>query len=276
MLFDVPVHSGYKVLTNSSKLRYAKNGYGQVGNELFPKHPLAPQAIKKSSIYNKNISGISEAGYGRRYPYYGLSKYPGAGSPRGSFLADYPGAGSPRNSVLGAYAGAGSPRNSVLRDYAGAGSPKNSVLRDAYINDNPPPGTLRGIGRVGIEGRPSSRGWLKGLADDPTVTPSDASNWQWDPSIPEASPTPVAGSGILDTLSNAFGSLFKTSVAAATSSGQTAITRDIQGAVTPPPPTPTQKITTTLTKPTTLFGLSTGTLLLGGLAAAYFMTRKHA
>lgn len=208
MLFDVPIHHGYRILTKPSDLKYEKNGLRQVGNETLPEHEIAPQAVKKSSIYDKNLSGLSEAGYGRRYPYYHLSEYRGAGSPRSS-LSTYRGAGSPRSSLT-AYGGAGSPRSSVIAPklavYGGAGSPKTSLLADAYINDNPFPGTLHslsGLSRSGIPGRPSSRG--PGL------------------------------SGILDTLTSSFGKVFSTAAQVATESGTKAVTQAITKSVEPKP-----------------------------------------
>lgn len=88
-LYDVPIHTGYKVLTHTSGRRFSKNGFSQVGNTTLPAHPINPARVMRSSIYNKNLSlrGVSEAGYGRRYPNYGLS-YAGAGSPRSSVLKD--------------------------------------------------------------------------------------------------------------------------------------------------------------------------------------------
>lgn len=241
-LYDVPTHDGYKVLTHTSTRRFARNGFSQVGNEIVPSHPIAPQAVKTSSIYNKNISGISEAGYGRAYPNYGLSKYPGAGSPSGSVLRDYRGAGSPRASVLRSYYGAGSPRGSVLAAYHGAGSPHDSVLSDAYINDNPPPGTLHplsGVSRSGIPGRASSRG--AGL------------------------------SGFFDTLTSAASTLFSTGVKTAAEIGTQKLVQ-----VTAPKPQPVLVTTTAAPVQSSAgwLGLSTGTLVLSGLAAAYFFTRN--
>ena len=244
MLFDVPIHDGYKVLTHSSTRRYDVNGYGQVGNELFPKHSINPQAVKKSSIYNKNISGISEAGYGQRYPYYGLSTYRGAGSPRSTVLSDYRGAGSPRGSVLKAYNGAGSPRNSVLKAYNGAGSPRSSILSDAYVNDNPGSGSsLRGVGRYGIPGRPSSRG----------------------PSL----------SGFLDTISDGVSSLFKTAVDKGEDWGSNAVDKLI---LKSNQPTPTPIVTTTTAKssalPATILGMSATTAMIAAGVGAYLLARR--
>lgn len=238
MIYDVPTHDGYKILTHNSTRRFDKNGYGQVGNELFPQHSINPDAVKKSAIYNKNLNGISEAGYGRRYPYYGLSVYRGAGSPKSTLLSEYKGAGSPRATVLKAYAGAGSPRGSVLKAYAGAGSPRGSVLRDAYINDNP-----GGLGRVGIPGRPSSRG----------------------PSL----------SGFLDTITSAAANLFGTAVKTASESGNTAITKAIQGSVNPQPkPAVTVAPTVITSKPATILGMTTTTALIAAGVGAYLLARK--
>lgn len=281
-LYDAPTHDGYKILTHTSSRRFAKNGFSQVGNTLFPSNPVNPQAVRKSAIYNKNISGIAEAGYGRRYPYYGLS-YAGAGSPRSSVLKAYTGAGSPRGSYLAAYTGAGSPRGSYLA-YAGAGSPRSSLLRDAYINDNPPPGTL-GVRRPGVAGRPSTRTGISGLADDtvPVDTSQDYNLYPPDTSsggpvdTTVTAPAPATPS-LWGDLTGAFGSLFGTATQAASTSGATAISKAIQGAVNPPPRPTVTSVAKSLvpTSKLSILGMSGSTLLIAGAAAAYFMTRKRA
>jgi hypothetical protein len=285
-LFDVPVHDGYKILTHTSTGRFSKNGLKQVGNELLPKNPINPQSVKASSIYNKNISGISEAGYGRAYPYYGLSRsdpggwgllsaYQGAGSPRASLRA-YAGAGSPRTS-LRAYAGAGSPRTS-LRAYTGAGSPRGSVLRDAYINDNPPPGTLHslsGVSRSGIPGRRTPATYLRGLADTETNVDTGLDYNMIPPSDSSGGPVESnAGSpSIWADVSSAFGSLFGTAAKTATQSGSIAIQKSIQGSINPPPSQPIH-LPAALTTKAGILGMSSTTLLIVGAVGAYLYTRK--
>lgn len=138
-LYHVPLAADFKVLTHTSTRRFSKNGFSQVGNDIVPKHQISQTRVTPSSIYNKyGVSGISEAGYGQRYPYKHLS-YEGAGSygAAGSRKLGYSGAGS--------YGAAGSRR----LGYAGAGSwgaagrrPDGSThngLADKYINDNPYP-----------------------------------------------------------------------------------------------------------------------------------------
>jgi hypothetical protein len=273
-LYDAPVHNGYKILTHTSTRRFAKNGFNQVGNTTLPTNPINPRAVMKSSIYNKNLSlkGISEAGYGRLYPNYGLSRgdpggwglvsglrYQGAGSPRSSLK--YAGAGSPRTSL--AYAGAGSPRSSLK--YAGAGSPRTS-LRDAYINDNPPAGTLK---RIGIPGRRNS---IRGLADDPTVDTTSIS-----PTTDFGVPLPTTS--VWSDITGAFGSLFSTAVQTTTQAGSTAIEKAIQGGINPPVPTMTAVrpiVTVSPTKTTNILGMAipTTALLLGGGVLAYFALKR--
>lgn len=232
MLYDVPTHSGYKVLTHTSSRRFAKNGFSQVGNTTFPSHPINPDPVKTSSIYNKNLSGVrglSEAGYGQRDPNHGLS-YAGAGSPRASLR----------------YAGAGSPRASLR--YAGAGSPKTS-LRDAYINDNPPAGTLRGLAEdtpVPVEGDSMN------LAEPPKQT-------------------------IGTEISSLFGSLFSSGVSATESAGATAIQKSIFGSLAPSPSASAPRAASTLSPGTTnILGMAipTTALLLGGGIAAYLFLKK--
>ncbi len=245
-LFDVPIHSGYKILTHTSNRRFAKNGFAQVGNTTLPTNPVNSSAVMPSVIYNKNVSlrGISEAGYGRRYPYYGLS---------------YPGAGSPRSSLR--YAGAGS-YPAGLR-YAGAGSPRSS-LRDAYINDNVPPGTL---GKIGIQGR---RNALRGLAQDETAI-SPASDFG---AVVPADTSP----GILSTVGNMFSNLFGTAVSATTQAGQTAVQGAITGSILPPTKVSPSPVFSTLTsaKSVNILGMAVPTtaLLLGGGVLAYFAFKK--
>ncbi len=62
---------------------------------------------------------------------------------------------------------------------------------------------------------------------------------------------------IWSDVSSAFGSLFGTAAKTAAQSGSIAIQKSIQGSINPPPR-----------------GLSTTTLLVGGVLAAYFYTRK--
>lgn len=271
-LYDAPVHTGYKILTHTSTRRFAKNGFSQVGNTTLPTNPINPKSVMTSSIYNKNLSlrGISEAGYGRRYPNYGLSRtdpggwglvsgisYAGAGSPRTSL--SYAGAGSPRTSL--SYAGAGSPRTSLR--YAGAGSPRTS-LSDAYINDNPPPGTL---GKIGIPGRRNS---IRGLADDPAISP------EGDFGTPMPADT---SSGIFGTLGNVLSTLFGTAAAATTQAGQTAVAGAITGSILPPTHVTASPVMSTLSLPAgsiKILGMAipTTALLLGGGVLAYIALRK--
>lgn len=158
MLYESRTAPDFKVLTHTSTRRFQKNGFSQVGNTLVPKNEVSQSRVTPSAIYSKGIptkfgvSGISEAGYGRRYPNpRGLSAYRGGGS--------YGQSGS----RLG-YHGAGSYGQSGSRlSYHGAGSygEAGSSLSDAYINDNPNPAELAHI-RLG------------GLSDDapPVVEPS--------------------------------------------------------------------------------------------------------
>lgn len=255
MLYDAPVHTGYKILTHSSDRRFAKNGFNQVGNTTLPTNPINPQSVKTSSIYNKNLSvtrsgvrGISEAGYGRRFPYYGLS---------------YAGAGSPRSSLR--YSGAGSPRSSLR--YSGAGSPRTSLrgMRDAYINDNPAPGTL---GKIGIPGR---RTGVRGLADD-TLSPLD----DFDTPLPADT-----SGGFFSTIGNVFSSLFGTAAAATTQAGSTAVANAINGGLVPtqtvPSTTGVLPITATPAGTTKILGMAipTTALLLGGGLLAYMQLKSR-
>lgn len=300
-LFDVPVHTGYKVLTHTSTRRFAKNGYGQVGNELLPKNPINPQSVKASAIYNKNVSGISEAGYGRAYPNYGLSagetsrrgdpggwglvsglRYSGAGSPRGSVLKAYTGAGSPRTSLM-AYTGAGSPRTSLMA-YSGAGSPRGSVLRDAYINDNPPPGTfhaLSGLSRSGIPGRRTPATYLRGLSDTwldsidtgldyNMVLPQDSGGGPVTPNVTDA-----PASGFWDSLTSIFTPIAQGAVQTAGQSGFQAMESKIKNWINPPKTvTVVGGVPVTHTTGTTILGLSATTVLLLGGVGVYLYTRK--
>lgn len=257
-LYDVPIHTGYKILTHTSTRRFAKNGFSQVGNTTLPSNPINPAPVMQSSIFNKNLAlrGISEAGYGRRFPFYGLS-YPGAGSPRTSLR--YAGAGSPRTSL--SYAGAGSPRTSLR--YAGAGSPVTS-LRDAYINDNPAPGTL---GKIGIPGRRNS---IRGLSDDtpaPVIGPVEG----------PALPTPDASGGLLSELSSAFSTLTTTLVSTTASAGTLAANNAVENAIAGTPSTASKVATAVVaaTKPTTVLGVSTDILLLAGIGfGAWYFLKK--
>jgi hypothetical protein len=239
-LYDAPVHTGYKILTHNSTRRFAQNGFGQVGNTTVPTNPVNPTPVMKSAIYNKNLSlrGISEAGYGKRYPFYGLS-YSGAGSP----ALRYAGGGSPRTSL--AYPGAGSPRWS---------------LADAYINDNPPPGTLRVRG-------------LRGLADD-TAVPVDTGT-----TLGPQAPTVDTSGGILSSLSNAFSLLTSTLVQTTATTGTLAANNAVANAITGTPSTSTSTQIAaglkTATNPKTLLGVSVDTLMLIGIGVgAYYFLRK--
>jgi hypothetical protein len=263
-LYDVPVHRGYNILTHTAHPLFLKNGFKQVGNTTLPANPISAGRVAPSAIYDKKIAGISEAGYGQRYPYRGLS-YSGAGSPSTSVLrgVGYSGAGSPRASVLRGvrgvgYSGAGSPRTSVLRGlgYSGAGSPRTSVLRDAYINDNPAPGTLAVI--PGFK-----QGTLKGLRDDPTVSPETDFG------------TPLPSANIWNDLTSAVGSIFSSAVSAGTQAGSRAVESAIQGAP-PKPTTIIQTVRAAATGTTNVLGMAipTTALLLGGGVLAYVMLRK--
>jgi hypothetical protein len=261
-LYDVPVDRRFAVLTHTQHPLYSPNAFKQVGNTTLPANPISANRVAPSAIYNPKLSGVGEAGYGRPFPYRGLS-YPGAGSPRSSILRGiaYAGAGSPRTSVKGlAYPGAGSPSASVYRpglSYAGAGSPRKSVLRDAYINDNPPAGTLRTIP-------------LKGLRDD-TPTPVDTGT-TLGPSLPSS--TPPTGDSVWSSITGAFGSLFTTTVSAGTVAADTSIIGAIAGTGGKSP----QSSTTVVAKPATttaLFGIPTATLTMIALGAvAYFAVKK--
>jgi hypothetical protein len=259
-LYDVPVHDGFKVLTHTSTRRFAQNGFGQVGNTTLPTNPVNPTPVVRSAIYNKNVSlrGISEAGYGRIYPNYGLS-YAGAGSPRSSLR--YAGAGSPRTSLR--YAGAGSPRSSLR--YSGAGSPRGSLLRDAYVNDNPAPGTL---GKIGIPGRRNS---IRGLADD--TVPVDTGS-----TFGPAAPAPDSSGGILSELGSAFSTLTTTLIGTTATAGTLAANNAVANAIQGTPSTVSQAVTAVkaATNPTTILGISIDTLMIGGIAfgAWYFMKNR--
>jgi hypothetical protein len=271
-LYDSPVNRSYVVLTHTARPLFQKNGFNQVGNEAVPANQISASRVTPSAIYNKNLAGvkgISEAGYGQRYPFRGLS-YPGAGSPAVSLYRpglSYGGAGSPRTSLTGLrYPGAGSPRTSVYRpglSYGGAGSPRGSILRDAYINDNPPAGTLRP---------------LRGLRDD-TSTPVDTGVASG-PTIPGQSITtdpaqPASSSGgFFSAISNAFGSVFSTAVASGTSAADLSVANAITGAASTSPtaPKPITVLGTSVTSKSFL-GLSTTTLLLIG-AGVYFYMKK--
>lgn len=242
-IFHVADLPDFQVLTRPNQGRkYSKNGYAQVGNKLLPTNEISADRITSSAIYNKNISkfglkGISEAGYGRAYPYRHLS-YGGAGSygAAGSRLG-YAGAGSQGaagSSRLG-YAGSGSQGAAGSRlGYSGAGSygASGSRLRDAYINDNPGPGALR----------------RRGLSD---------------------------GEGFFDTLTSAFSTVTKQLVGTVVTEGSTAANKAVTNAINPPPEPP-KPIVTTVSKIAHSTGLSTNTLLLGaaGLLGAYFLIRR--
>ena len=260
-LYDVPVDRRFTVLTHTQHPLYSKNAFKQVGNTTIPANPISANRVAPSAIYNPKLSGVGEAGYGRAFPYRGLS-YPGAGSPRSSILRglSYAGAGSPRTSVRGlSYAGAGSPRTSIYRpglSYAGAGSPRASV-RDSYINDNPPPGTLRVI--------PPK---LSGLRDD-VIVPVDTGT-SMGPSLP-ASTAPSASS-VWSDITGAFGSLFTTTVSAGTVAADTSIIGAITGSGRTSPQTPTTVAHPALSS--AMFGIPSSTLMILGLGALAYMVIK--
>lgn len=268
-LYDAPVHSGYKILTHTSSRRFQKNGFAQVGNTTLPVNSISPGRVTPSAIFNKNLSlrGISEAGYGRRFPYYGLS-YSGAGSPRTSTQSGlaYSGAGSYPSGLR--YSGAGSfPAG--LR-YSGAGSPRTSVLRDAYIDDNPRPGSL---GKIGIPGRRNS---IRGLSADPQSGDEQAlvdTGETYGPALP--APT---SPGFFNQISDAFSTILGKTVATATQVGQGAAANAVANAIAPPPrPNPVQQAVTAVKKvmPTTILGMTAETaLLVGSLAAGYYFFVK--
>ncbi len=216
MLYDAPVARGYEVLTHSSQRRFAKNGFNQVGNTTLPAHAVGRMGV--SSLYNKFLAGISEAGYGRIYPNYGLSAPGKYGRRRG--------------------------------------------LTDAYINDNPPPGSLRG------------------LRDDTTISPAsdfgtDLTMTAETTNAPAPAPTSIWGS-IMSDITGTAGSLFGSAVSATTQAGDTAISKAISGGINPPP-APTRSIVTTGPKPasTTILGMSSTALLVGGGLAAYFFMKRR-
>lgn len=255
-LYDVPVHPGFKAITHTSHPLFLKNGFKQVGNTTIPANQVSAFRIAPSALFDKNLSGISEAGYGDKFPYRRLA-YSGAGSPPSSIYRpaslSYAGAGSPKTSL--GYAGAGSPRTSVYRPglgYSGAGSPKASVLRDAYINDNPPPGTLTVI--------PLKKS-LSGLADDPTVSPSTDFG------------VPIPPTSIWNELTGAIGSIFSSTVSA----GTQAATNAVSSAINPPPQTKVQQAVTTFKSalPANILGMPINTaLLLGAGVGAYFLLKR--
>jgi hypothetical protein len=212
---------------------FARNGYGQVGNKIIPSHPISATRVTRSAIYNKGIPpaggvsglrGISEAGYGQRYPNpMGLAK-----------------ARVYRPGVSGT-------------SYA----LKRVSLRDAYINDNPPPGSLRG------------------LADD---TPEAVdTGTTYGPNIPGTSPAqqPAASGGFFSTLTSDIGTILASAAATGTTQGALAVSNAITGAATPTASKPST--TTILGTPVsnTILGMSATTvLLLGGGIAAYLYFRK--
>ncbi len=143
--------------------------------------------------------------------------------------------------------------------YAGAGSPKNSVLRDAYINDNPPPGTLKGLSQ-------------SGLADDPT----DGSNTTvYGPNLPGGTIPPPSGSLWTD-LQNALSTITTGVVQSAASAGQAAATNAVTSAITGTPSTTQQLVTSVkaATNPKTIMGFSIDAIMLAGAGVAAFMILK--
>ncbi len=141
--------------------------------------------------------------------------------------------------------------------YAGAGSPRGSVLRDAYINDNPPAGTLRTIP-------------LRGLRDD-VPAPVDTGSTEG-PQLPPAV-APTSGS-IWSDLTGAFGSLFTTTVSAGTAAADTSIVGAITGSGSTSP-TKSTALPSAVTKAATIFGMPAATVTVLGLGAlAYYAMKK--
>lgn len=278
MLYDAPVSTSYKVLThNSAGRKYAKNGYGQVGNTTLPTNQLSQTRVATSSIYQKGIPSSLKYAGGGSYPaglrYYGGGsrgaagssglKYYGAGSNgasgskglKGPFPVEagygrtYPnprGLSSTYRPGMSAYFGAGS-----------RGASGSAGLRDAYINDNPPPGTLKKFN-------------LSGLSDD---TPTDTDSGT---TFGPAAPTVDSSGGFFSTIGNAFSAIFTGAASAAGSAGQIAASNAVSNAINPPQTT-TQQITNAVKSvlPTTILGFTTDTVLLVGAGVgAYFLLKK--
>jgi hypothetical protein len=225
-LYDSPVSPTQQVLFHPSAGRnYSRNGYAQVGNKTLPSNPISATRVTPSAIYTRGIikpggiSGIGEAGYGQRYP-----NPPGLAKVR----AYRPGTAGTAYTL------------------------KRTSLRDAFINDNPPPGSLRG------------------LADD---TPEAVdTGTTYGPNIPGSSPAQTnTSTGFFSTLENSIGTIFASAAATGTTQGALAVSNAITGAAAPSAPKPST--TTILGTPVsnTILGMSATTvLLLGGAAAAYF------
>lgn len=276
MLYDAPVSTGYKVLTHANAGRkYAKNGYGQVGNTVIPTNEISQNRVTRSSIYNQGItvpgntslkyygggskgasgsSGLSEAGYGRRYPNpKGLSD-PGRYRPglRYSGAGSYGAAGSNGLKYYGAGSKGASGSNGLKYYGGGSYGAAGSRLRDAYINDNPPPGTLRG------------------LSDDEVPVDSGSA---YGPALP---PVDTSG-GFFSSITNAFSNLLSTTAKTAVQEGTLVANSAVANAINPPQ-TAAQKIVTTLTgvtNPKTVMGISVDTFLLVGAGVGiYYFLKK--
>ncbi len=254
MLYDAPVARGYEVLTHTSQRRFAKNGYNQVGNTTLPTNPVGKMGV--SSLYNKFLSGIAEAGYGRIYPNYGL------GSP-GRVRAYRPG---------------------VVRSLSGLARSGRRTLSDSRINDNPPPGTLRGLSDDPLIGPPDPN-MTADATPDPSAVTVDAISPSSDFGTPvtataQVTATPASSPGIFSAigtdLTGVFGSLFGTALTSTAAAGSTAISKDITGSIIPSTVVKPAVVASTTAKATsTILGMSSGAVLaLGGLAAFVYMKYK--
>lgn len=229
-LYDSPVSPTQKVLFHPMVGRnFSRNGYAQVGNKTLPANSISATRVTPSALYNRGIikpggvSGVSEAGYGRNYVY-----------PRG-LAATKP----YRPGTAGT-----------------AYTLKRTSLRDGYVNDNPPPGSLRG------------------LADD-TSTPVDTGT-TYGPNIPGVTPAQTNSStGFFSTLENSIGTIFASAAATGTTQGALAVSNAITGAASSSS-TPSKTVTILGTPvSSTILGISTTTVvLLGGAVALYFYMRK--
>lgn len=217
-LYDAPVARGYEILTHiDAGRKYARNGYAQVGNTTLPTNPISARRVTPSAIYNKGIAGLSEAGYGRRYPY-----------PRGLSSALYR---------------PGRP-------------PMRRALRDAYINDNPPPGSLRG------------------LADDIATTTQVDQNLP-EPTVADLAMAQSAQGGFWSALGADLSAVTTRIVQSSLLTAGSAATGAIQSALTPTQRA-TQAFTTTAKAvlPTSIMGISTTVFLLAAGIGAYLYLRK--